>query len=479
MPGGRVLHASELLADAAILRRTYEALHPGLYRYNTLAQMNARFDALDRSLARDQSLQEAFVAFTAFTAGVRCGHSYPNFFNQPSEVATSLLASQPCLPFYFRWLGGGMVVTRSFAEGAPIAPGDRVLAIDGVSVDEVLATLLPLARADGANDAKRINYLEVRGDSLYEAFDVLYAMHFPPRGGRVELVVEGPRLGARRTIAVQTLSHDERVAPIRAREEGRKSGDAPQWQLAFADDGLAVLTMSTWALFQSKWGWQRFLDESFEELARRRTPDLVIDLRGNEGGLSVGDTLVSHLATRDVALDSYRRLVRYRKVSAELAPHLDTWDDSFRDWGAAAVDAGGGFYRLTRYDDDARGSVIKPARPTYAGRTWVLVDASNSSATFEFAYAVQRQKLGTLVGQPTGGNLRGINGGAFFFLRLPNSKLEIDVPLIGQFPDGERPDAGLVPDVLVTPTAADIAARVDTELAAVRARRRAGERILR
>ena len=39
-----------------------------------------------------------------------------------------------------------------------------------------------------------------------------------------------------------------------------------------------------------------------------------------------------------------------------------------------------------------------------------------------------------MVGQVTGGNLRGINGGAFFFLNLPNSRLEIDLPLIGQFP---------------------------------------------
>ena len=49
-----------------------------------------------------------------------------------------------------------------------------------------------------------------------------------------------------------------------------------------------------------------------------------------------------------------------------------------------------------------------------------------------------------LVGQPTGGNQRGITGGAFFFLRLPNSKIEVDVPLIGQYPATEQPDGGLL-----------------------------------
>ena len=45
----------------------------------------------------------------------------------------------------------------------------------------------------------------------------------------------------------------------------------------------------------------------------------------------------------------------------------------------------------------------------------VLVNAANSSATFQFAKLVKDNQLGTLVGQPTGGNQRGINGGAFFF----------------------------------------------------------------
>jgi C-terminal processing protease CtpA/Prc len=120
-----------------------------------------------------------------------------------------------------------------------------------------------------------------------------------------------------------------------------------------------------------------------------------------------------------------------------------------------------GFYRLTRFDDDERGSVIKPALPTFKGRVWVLVGASNSSATFEFAQTVQQNHLGTLVGQPTGGNQRGINGGAFFFLRLPGSKIELDLPLIGTFPDGERPDAGLEPGIKVIPTVDDIASGRD------------------
>ena len=79
----------------------------------------------------------------------------------------------------------------------------------------------------------------------------------------------------------------------------------------------------------------------------------------------------------------------------------------------------------------------------------------------------ERGWLGTPVGQATGGNQRGINGGAFFFLRLPNSKLGLDVPLIASFPPGDVPDAGIMPDIAVVPSAEDIAAGRDAELAVV------------
>jgi hypothetical protein len=74
-----------------------------------------------------------------------------------------------------------------------------------------------------------------------------------------------------------------------------------------------------------------------------------------------------------------------------------------------------------------------------------------------------------LFGEATGGNQRGINGGSFFFVRLPASGIEFDLPLIGYFPAGNPPDAGIQPDVVIRSTRVDLAARRDPTLeAAVR-----------
>jgi C-terminal processing protease CtpA/Prc len=100
------------------------------------------------------------------------------------------------------------------------------------------------------------------------------------------------------------------------------------------------------------------------------------------------------------------------------------------------------------------------------GKVVVLTGPQNSSATFQFASTIKANRLARLVGEATGGNQRGINGGAYFFLRLPASGLEADLPLIGYYPRAAKPDAGIEPNVAVAPTLADFVARRDTVLTA-------------
>jgi hypothetical protein len=52
-----------------------------------------------------------------------------------------------------------------------------------------------------------------------------------------------------------------------------------------------------------------------------------------------------------------------------------------------------------------------------------------------------------LFGEAAGGNRRGINGGAFLFVKLPFSGIEFDLPLKGYSPKTPQPDAGIAPDV--------------------------------
>lgn len=452
-----------LQADVDVLQQAYEALHPGLYRYNTPEQVRGHFAALRSELAGERTLAQAYLGFSKFAGTVRCGHTYANFYNQPKAIRAALFEGRNRVPFHFRWLDGRMVVTRDFTPQRALPPGSRVLSVDGVDTRDLLASLMPYARADGGNDAKRVSLLSVQGDDEWETFDIFTGLLHPQADARFVLRVQAPGASPVRDVTVAAVDQAGRRPQWRAEADDGTAG----WRFDLGDPDLAVLTMPGWALYDSKWDWKGFLRRSFAELARSPRRALVIDLRGNEGGLDVGDEILPHLIAEPLVVPQSLRLVRYRKVPEALAPMLDTWDPSFKDWGEQAVPHDPRYFALRRDGDGD--TTIAPRAPRVGGRVFVLVGAANSSATFQFARQVQQTGVATLVGQPTGGNQRGINGGAFFFLRLPNTRIELDLPLIATFPPGNPPDAGLTPELLVMPTADDIAAGRDVEIAAVRA----------
>ncbi len=455
-----------LLADIDVLQQAYGALHPGLYRYATEAQVAQRFAELRAELAGGATLGQAYLAISRLTASVRCGHSFPNFVNQPEPIQQALFGDGRRLPFHFRWLQGRMIVSRNGSDQPSLLPGTDVLSIDGIATSQILAALMTVARADGSNDAKRIAQMEVQGFAQIEAFDAYLPLLFPQISANPVLQVRAPGATAPRALQVHGIDAAQRdaMAPKRARDSA-----APAWTLTMDSADLAVLRMPDWALYESAWDWQAFLARSFTRLAERKVPALVIDLRGNEGGLDVGSVLLGYLAAGEIAAAPMRNLVRYRRVPDALASYVTTWDRSFRDWGTRAVAYDTRFYTLNAQTGSAAQRYLPLRTPHFTGRVFVLIDAENSSATFTFAQQLQRNGLGTLVGQPTGGNLRRINGNAFFFLHLPNSHIEVDLPLVGQFATSTQPDRGVLPDVPVQITVQDLQAGRDVEMDTVRA----------
>jgi len=453
-------------SDAELLARAYGALHPGLYRYNTPAQMASLFDDLRTHLSEPRTLAQAYLAFARVTAAVRCGHSYPNFYNQSNAIRAALFSGRDRLPLLFRWIGERMVVTRDLSPNGRLAAGTEILSINGLPTQQLLKALLPLARADGSNDGKRRRQLELTGIDKWEAFDVYLPMLFPQimTHGEVTLTIVGPN-GARRQVAVALMTAIERATA--APSPIAKGSDAALWSLTHWPGSVSVLQMPTWNVYNGNWDWRSWLEQALDQVATDRTRSLIVDIRGNEGGLDCGDLILSRLVDEDLVTEAEGRRVRYRKLPDDLAPHVDTWDDSFRDWGLQAVGPrSDGFYDLTRWSDDASGhTVIHPAGKRFKGRLIVLVDEVNSSATFQFAQIVKDTGLGQLVGATTGGNRRGINGGAFLFLRLPASGIEVDIPLIGRFPPTPQPDTGIEPNVFASDSAADITRGFDRGMA--------------
>jgi hypothetical protein len=463
-----LIPARGLQQDVALLRDAFEKLHPGLLRYQTQKQSTESFDQLARDLNRDLSQREVYLRLSAFTATLRCGHTYPNFFNQYDSVKHDLFDTSDRLPFFFRWIDGRMIVIQDFTPRHNLPPGTEVFSINGITSNKLLRKLMPYARSDGHNDAKRIDDLQVVGADTYEATDLLAPMIFQAWHGPFHLAVQKLGKHAQKShILVAAVSAEERKREALQAHPDPSAGD-PLFTLSFLANGTAVLKMPTWEVYNTKWDWTAWLNDALDQIVNRHAPSLIVDLRGNEGGNDVGDLILARLRGTAASESGYAPLIRYRKVPEEFRPYLRTYDKRALDWGAAAIELSKPWptappvhYFQLQEEPDQPSSGASASRHPYKGRVLVLVDASNSSATFNFSRTIQQEHLGTLIGEPTGGNKRGINGGSFFFLRLPGSGLEIDIPLIGTFPTEDQADEGLIPDVLVRASREDVAAGVD------------------
>ncbi len=453
--------ARALEEDVVILRSAFEQLHPGLYRYNTKAETDRAFEDLERDFSKDRTLEQVFLRLAEFTAKIRCGHTFPNPYNQSKAVTTALFEGRGKLPFFYEWIGGAMVVTRDFTAGHNLPAGTQVMSINGLDSRLLLGRLMNVASADGSNDAKRINLSQRQGNSRYENPDLFLPIIVPGWGSTLRLRIRKPSSTKIEEVEVEKET-DEEAKVAFAASQPDLNGSKPLFNLRYLPNGAAVLTMPTWVMFNSKWDWKSWLNRSLDEMIERKSPALIVDLRGNAGGDDVGDLILQRLRRGTATQHVFNRLVRYRRAPQSLLPYLSTWDETFKDWGSSAVDLSSPlptappvhyFRQLQEAEPPADStSTVKH----FTGQVYVLTDASNSSATFNFARSIQQEHLGLLLGGATGGNQRGINGGAFFFLKLPNSGIEVDLPLIGYFPDTEQPDAGLLPDIPVSTSQKDI-----------------------
>ncbi len=445
------ISAADAQRDLRILKRALTELHPGLYRYATPEQIEAEFSAASQSVAGGASRAQFYLVATRIAAAVRCGHTWTNPSNQ-SPAVQALLARQT-LPLVLRWVEGRIGVLASAAPG--VSAGSEILAIDGRSPGEIATALLPYLRADGSSDGKRLAQLD--DDENGGAMQRLFPLRLPPgeAGWRLRL----------RTDEVT-------VTPVSAaaREQALKAAGwqppSTAWSLRI-DAGTAVLTLPTFSFWNGKFDGKAWLANAFTELADKQVRRLVIDLRRNEGGDDAyGLALLSHLIKVPFTQPGGRRESAYERVPYVLARYLDTWDFGFFDRTGQVTKTAGRNWRLS--DSEAR--AIEPVAKPFVGQVVALIGPQNSSAGFLIARDLQRAGAATLIGQPTGGNLRGLNGGQLAWITLPASGVAVDIPLLAHFAPGEPPDAGVMPDVRVAPSFADALAGRDTDMLAARAR---------
>jgi len=231
-----------------------------------------------------------------------------------------------------------------------------------------------------------------------------------------------------------------------------RSFDEPVY-FAHLNDSTSYFALGTFELNQVQ---IEAIEDSIKSLSS--VPNMVIDMRNNPGGrIEVLEKMVSYfLETPSTPLNSYKKVKSNLTYSsfAHSGNH-SAKEIMFPEY--SGIEGMDGFYDYSSCDKS-----IKPdSLVHYPGRLYILTDETSLSAASEFPAYLVRNNRAVTVGRETGSGYHYMTADRFVDIMLPNSKIQVQIPLIQEFFDDEITERtpagrGLLPDYEVPVTYEEI-----------------------
>jgi hypothetical protein len=160
----------------------------------------------------------------------------------------------------------------------------------------------------------------------------IFHWSFHPENGFYELTVVSTD-GETSVEKVATIERSKRNEILQRRYNSIPSSIEETWEYKLLDDKIAYLKLGTFAVWDFKTDWKKFLKAAFREFDKAKAEKLIIDIRGNEGGADeVLDELQQYIQKSDCTTENFDERLRYAKVPDALQPYVFTWDKSVLDF---------------------------------------------------------------------------------------------------------------------------------------------------
>lgn len=462
------LEPTALVEDFELIKTMLLEVHPGLYRYNDEASIQKGLAELKKAFSSPVTHAEAYLAISKMLASLQCGHTFASFFNQNGLIKSVIHWQQDKVPFTFRWVKDRMIVQYDATQDQVLPKGTEILRINGTRTQDILAELIPYVSSDGAGRAARVAQLEVQGfDFRYDAFDVFHPLVFPLQKPEWQLEIKRVGEASTEVVVLPAITSAERHKTLVKRYTTFPKDRNAMLFYDVIEDGIGILKLGSFGLM----GWKRltkdykaFYKEAFTTFAKNKVKHLIIDIRDNMGGNDeMKDELATYFDIDRFIDDSREGRTRYLYFPEALKTYVQSWGNPwYYDLSTDKPEQKDGYYLFPRSHSINQKNKRKPA--VFKGKVYLLTSPRNGSLAYYLAKDFKTFKLGTSLGQETDGNLRGINGGQILFLRLPNSGIEIDFPIMGDFSLTPQPNEGVKPHIAIQTSVEDAQMGTDTEM---------------
>ena len=350
------------------LRRILEGEHCCLYEYTVKAEFDSIFDHRRKLIDRPMRYHEFFGITAPITAKIGCMHTA---LWMPGEFFA--MGSQNLFPLQVRLIEDYLVVIGSYRDSLEVPVGSIVLEINGRQSNHILQELRNTTSADAFNPHFVDSQIEKRFPILYanlfgfpEKYRMTYAL--PGRKTRLTVDLHPADLGAVRAVIYANFQH-------------------PQLTMEFIEDNTtALMTVKTFIYYDRVEYFRTFMDSCFHLIRDKGTGNLILDLRGNDGG------------------DPFCAVILFSYLEKEPVPYFA---EPYGKYSALAA------------------PVPLPA-DHFTGQLYTLVDGHCASTNGHFCSLLKYHKIGTFVGTPSGATYK-CNAGKNTEVRLDRTGMIVTI----------------------------------------------------
>ncbi|WP_345244065.1 S41 family peptidase [Nibrella saemangeumensis] len=401
--------------DLLFLKHKLDILHPGLGYYTPKARVEQIFDSLYNHINAPVDYLGFFHHVSPLISTLKDGHTNLNHRKNFIDKSTRFV------PFYIREADGKYYISHNMSADTSLRRGTELVTLNGRTLGDLHRLLMDVDRSgsDGDNLTGRKQW------SLIQFADY-YASWF----GSTDSIAVQYRLPTD-TLLRQTKLACPTAATFRSVFQKRYRNEIdrrPNLSVRMVDTltRTAVLRVSTF-MGPKKYdplqiAFKKKLKQAFQQIQDQKVENLILDVQNNGGG---------------VVLNSARLLQYWMPKPFRIMEHEQMKVAARRElvnrWNPLSAIQFSLLYKKDGYGGFSERATRRQYRPrkhmAFKGNLYFLMNGGSFSATTSVLSKTLDAGMGTYVGEACGGAYWGDFAGHFKTVTLPNSRLQVRIPL--------------------------------------------------
>ncbi len=433
------LQKDEYQRDFDFFQTVFEKTNSGLYRYHTKTEVDSLFQAQRKKITAQTSYRDFYqllwkvIDFTG---------SLHNNLDYPDSLQRNLKKENIFFPLPLRYMEGALLVNAPY-KGLQV--GDQILSINGIDSQVFAQDVGQFRSTDGYNTTGKYAALQTQklADYSYLAY-----------GRQKEFILRYSSKGSIKSIRLAATDHStfEKQYEKRSRLEVEQK-EQNLYFFEFLESDIGYLRVSSFAIGRegspAYKDFAAFLGRVFKELKQQKTQNLIVDIRGNGGGIDPCELL----------LYSYMTSRKFREnTQAYTRGYHFPFPEQLRLPGTSVAEqVAEAKKRFTRpqgdryYQNPAYNPVWKPHPDRFKHHIYVLIDPFVASAASHYAAMMKSDRKAVLIGQETSGGYYGHTGHYNITYQLPHTGLSLSFSVVNLEQDvrelsDQKPGRGIIPD---------------------------------